>query len=160
MKLPPLLWFGMAAVSLWLTGCIGYVPSVSNKPVSGKLISRREAALIVPRRTTRAEAIRILGPGYRESPRGAALAYPWEMPAGFMFFIIGFQEGGAATSNGFTTWHALFLQFDGRDVVARKEYVRLRGGRTLDEQLDKWAGVKWAAANVPASAPVIKNGAY
>jgi hypothetical protein len=143
----------MAAACLSLTGCVGYVPPLSQKPVSGKVISRREAAVIVPGRTTRAEVIRMLGPGYRESLRGAALAYPWEMPAGFMFYFSGLQEGGAGVSGDFTTWHGLFLQFDGRGVVARKEYVRLRGGRTLDEQLDKWAGV-----HVPASAPAIKPG--
>jgi hypothetical protein len=132
----------VAAVCLAGSGCIGYVPSVSQTPVSGKVIARRDAGLIVPGQTTRAEVIKTLGPQYRESIRGAAMAYPWEMRAGFVFAVaMDRTQIAAARSDDFTTWHALFLQLDARNVVTRKQYVRLRGGRTLDEQLDRWAGV-------------------
>jgi hypothetical protein len=142
MRLSRLFWPGLAAAALCFSGCIAYVPSFSNTPVNGRIIGRRDAELIVPDRTTRAEVIRTLGSGYRESIRGAALAYPWEMPAGYMVLAAFSHDVAAAgKSSDFTTWHALFVQFDARGVVARKKYVRLRGGRTLDEQLDQWAGV-------------------
>jgi hypothetical protein len=142
MKLIRVFWPGLAAATLSFAGCIAYVPSFSNQPVNGRIIARRDAELIVPGRTARAEVIRTLGPGYRESIRGSAMAYPWEMPAGYMVWAAMSREVAAAgKSSDFTTWHALFLQFDAHGVVKRKEYVRLRGGRTLDEQLDRWAGV-------------------
>jgi hypothetical protein len=143
MQLSRALRLSLVATVLSCSGCIAaYVPSFSNQPVNGKIIVRRDVECIVPGRTTRAEVVKALGPGYRESIRGSAMAYPWEMPAGFIVFGAMSRDFAIADRTGdFTTWHALFLKFDGRGVVARKEYVRLRGGRSLDEQLERWAGV-------------------
>ena len=47
-------------------------------------------------------------------------------------------------------WRALFVDFDARGVVTRKEFVRLKPKLTLDEQLEAWAG--WVPRNTP---PVI-----
>jgi hypothetical protein len=142
----------VVAASLMLAGCVGLVPSFSNKPLSGKQIAPHDANFIVPGRTTRAEVIRVLGPGYRESERAAALGYGWEMPVGqyYYFFAIMGPMAGAVAGNDWEVgrWCGLFMTFDARGVVTRKEFVKLKRKRTLDEQLEKWAG--WVPPNVPA----------
>ncbi|MEK0448857.1 MAG: hypothetical protein RL088_1125 [Verrucomicrobiota bacterium] len=145
-------------VSFSVTGCVGViaVPPLSNKPVSGKVIPRRDATFIKPGTTTRAEVIRSLGTGYRDSIRVAAIAYPWELPGGkwvswgMIFVPIANWSSGDASSGDFARWRALFVDFDARGVVTRKEFVRLKPKLTLDEQLEAWAG--WVPRNTP---PVI-----
>lgn len=139
MKLPIHLPAIACAAGILLTGCVGYVPSFSKQPVSGKRVPREDADFIVPGKTTRAEVIRKLGAGYRESERYSALGYGWEMPAGFAFWIIASTHQGIAGTNEFTAWRALFVAFDSRAVVTRKEFVRLNQKITLDEQLEAWA---------------------
>jgi hypothetical protein len=147
---PPSLFF-FAAAALLLSACVGgiYVPSFSNKPHSGQPLTARDVSFIVVGQTTRAQVVKKLGDGFRDSPRVAAMAYPWEMPAGWgaVWFVTP-NGGGGGSGAEFTRWRALFLTFDARGVVARKEFVRLKGKLTLDEQLESWAG--WVPPHTPA----------
>ncbi len=139
MKLPSLI--TIAAASLLLGGCVGYMPPLSNKPYSGKSLGGRDADFITIGRTTRAEVVKKLGTDYRDSIRVQAIAYPWELPGGYWFiFVVSQMGGGAASGPENTRWRALFLDFDGHDIVKRKEFVRLKRQLTLDEQLEAWAG--------------------
>jgi hypothetical protein len=147
LKLPSL--FLLAAATLLLNGCVGgfYVPSFSNKPYSGQPLAGCDVRFITVGVTTRAGVVQKLGNGFRESPRVAAMAYPWEMPAGWgAVWLVG-PYGGLSAGTEFTRWRALFIAFDTRGVVTRREVVHLKGKRTLDEQLDAWAG--WVAPNTP-----------
>jgi hypothetical protein len=134
-----------------LTGCVGWVPPLSNKPESGKPLTARDVAFIVPGKTTRAEVVRTLGAGYCESPRIAAMAYPWQLPGGTGFwFLISSRDaaGGKPGDSGtweITRWRALFLAFDSHGTVTRKELVRLESKGTPQEQVEKWAG--WVMPN-------------
>lgn len=140
---------------LYLTGCVGViaVPSLSNQPIGGKVIPHRDANFIKPGKTTKAEVIRNLGTGYRDSIRVAAIAYPWELPGGkwlswgLIYIPIADWSSGGSASGDLTRWRALFLDFDARGIVTRKEFVRLKSNRTLDEQLESWAG--WVPRNTP-----------
>ena len=135
-----------------LGGCVGYIPPLSNKPYSGKRLGGRDADFIAIGRTTRAEVIKKLGTGYRDSIRVNAIAYPWESPAGEWFIFIVSTHQAAAASSKQTSWRALFLAFDARGIVTKKEFVRLKQKLTLDEQLDAWAG--WVQTiNPPVFAP-------
>ena len=145
MKLRTFLSISVATASLLLTGCIGYVPTFAKQPVSGKQITERDADFIAPGRTTRAEVIRKLGTQHcRESPRIAAMGYGWEMPGGYVFWFWASPMSAGGDSSEVTRWRALFLAFDSHDVVTRKEFVKLEGKRTLDEQLEKWAGYRFS----------------
>ena len=145
MKLRAFLSISVATASILLTGCIGYVPSLSKQPVNGKQITERDADFIALGRTTRAEVIRKLGTQHcRESLRIAAMGYGWEMPGGYGFWFIASTMSAAGDSWEITRWRALFLAFDPHDVVTRKEFVKLKGKRTLDEQLEKWAGFRFS----------------
>ena len=131
-----------------LTGCVGWVPPLSNKPVNGRPLTARDVAFIVPGKTTRAEVVRTLGAGYCESPRIAAMAYPWQMPGGTGFWCIISPIGDAAGGTSeMTRWRALFLAFDSQGTVIRKELVRLRSKGTPQEQVEKWAG--WVMPKTP-----------
>jgi hypothetical protein len=148
MKLASLI--TIAAVSLLSGGCmgVGYVPALSNKPYSGKPLAGRDADFIAAGKTTRAEVVKKLGTGYRDSVRVWAIAYPWELPGGrWFFFAVGQMGGGISGGPENTRWRALFLDFDGRGIVTRKEFVRLKQKLTLDEQLEAWAG--WVPRNTP-----------
>ena len=147
MQFQSLILTAITTASLLLTGCVGYVPSFSNKPISGRQITRHDADFIVPGTTTRAAVIRILGTRYRESQRIAAMGYGWEMPAGSTFWLFPISQGWAGDADEFSRWHALFLAFDSRSVVTRKEFVILNGKLTLDEQLEKWVG--WMPSKTP-----------
>jgi hypothetical protein len=145
-----MVWIAVAAAVLF-SGCIGYVPPLSREPISGREITARDAGFIVPRKTTRAEVVRTLGRGYRESPLIPSMAYPWELPAGTGFWFIFSTHHAAGDTHQLTNWRALFLAFDARGVVSRKEIVRLKKGRSLDEQLEKWAG--WVPPGLPRVNP-------
>ena len=143
MKLRTFLSISVATASILLSGCIGYVPSFSKVPVSGKQITKSDAEFIVPGRTTRAEVIRKLGRQHcRESLLIPAMGYGWEMPGGHWFAFSPYSTGVGAWEQ--TRWRALFLAFDSHDVVTRKEFVKLKGNRTLDDQLEKWAGYRFS----------------
>lgn len=133
---------------LCFASCVGVVavPPLSNKPISGKAVPHHDARFIEPGKTTKAEVIRNLGSGYRDSIRVPAIAYPWEMPGGTwlswgLFYIpIAEWSSGGSASGDLTRWRALFIAFDARGVVTRKEFMRLKAKRSLDEQLEAWAG--------------------
>lgn len=148
MKLRTFLSISVATASILLSGCIGYVPSFSKEPVSGKQITKSDADFIVPGRTTRAEVIRKLGTQHcRESLRIAAMGYGWEMPRGHWFAFSPYGTDVAAWE--LTRWRALFLAFDSRGVVTRKEFVKLEHKRSLDDQLEKWAGLGVSNMSLP-----------
>lgn len=145
MKRRTFLSISIATASILLSGCVGYVPSFSKTPVCGKQITKSNAEFIVPGKTTRAEVIRRLGTQHcRESLRVAAMGYGWEMPGGYGFFFLMDRMNAAGDVWELTRWRALFLAFDSHDVVTRKEFVKLKGSRTLDEQLEKWAGYRFS----------------
>lgn len=148
MKLRTFLSLCVATASILLSGCVGYVPSFSKVPVGGKQISQSDADFIVPGRTTRAEVIRKLGTQHcRESLRIAAMGYGWEMPKGQWFAFSPY--GTDVRLWKLTRWHALFLAFDSRGVVTRKEFVKLNHERSLDDQLEKWAGLGFPNKSLP-----------
>lgn len=145
MKLRIFLSISVATASILLSGCIGYVPSFSKVPVGGKQITKSDADFIVPGRTTRAEVIQKLGTKHcRESLLIPAMGYGWEMPGGYGFWFLADTMNAAGGSWKITRWRALFLAFDSHDVVTRKEFVKLKGNRTLDDQLEKWAGYRFS----------------
>ena len=145
MKLRDFLAISVATASILLSGCIGYVPSFSKVPVGGKQITKSDAEFIVPGTTTRAEVIHRLGTQHcRESLRVAAMGYGWEMPGGYGFWFAADLMVAAGDVWKLTRWRALFLAFDSHDVVTRKEFVKLKGSRTLDDQLEKWAGYRFS----------------
>lgn len=135
MRIPSLL--TIAAASLLLGGCVGYIPPLSNKPYSGKSLAARDADFITIGRTTRAEVIRKRGTGFRDSIRVNAIAYPWEMPGGYWIL---FPVLSGDTGPEHSRWRALFLAFDAHDIVTQKQFVRLKRELSLDEQLETWAG--------------------
>lgn len=141
----------LSIVFATLTGCVGWVPPLSNEPVNGKALTARDVAFIVPGKTTRAEVVRTLGAGYCESPRIAAMAYPWQMPGGtgFWCFIteLNNETQQLRTWETATRWRALFLAFDSHGTVTRKELVRLKSEGTPQEQVEKWAG--WVMPKTP-----------
>jgi hypothetical protein len=145
MKLRAFHSISVAIAGILLTGCVGYVPTFSKVPVGGKPISKSDADFIVPGRTTRAEVIQKLGKQHcRESLLIPAMGYGWEMPAGYGFWFIFSTMTAASDVWEMTRWRALFLAFDSRDVVTRKEFVKLKTDRTLDHQLEKWAGYRFS----------------
>ena len=131
----------ITSVILLFTGCVGYIPSFSKEPISGKKITPRDADFVIPGKTTRAEVIRKLGTQCRAPSRVSAMGYGWEMPTGTAFWIVFSAYHGAAGSHEFSHRHALFLEFDARSIVTRKEFLKLKNKLTLDEQLETWAGL-------------------
>lgn len=142
MNLKPRVLVSIAAlaVSVLFTSCVGYVPPLDRTPIGGHQIGQSDTGFIVPGKTTRAEVVKTLGTGYRESSLVPAMAYPWELPSGTTFWFLRSPHQAAGDIHKLTSWHALFLAFDKRGVVTRKEIVRLKKGKSLDEQLEKWAG--------------------
>ena len=142
MTLTPRVLVPIAALvgSVLFTSCVGYVPPLDRTPIGGHQIGQGDAGFIVPGKTTRAEVVKALGSGYRESSVVPAMAYPWELPAGTTFWFLMSPYQAAGDTHKLTSWRALFLEFDRRGVVRRKEFVRLKKGHSLDEQLEKWAG--------------------
>jgi hypothetical protein len=140
MKLRALLALSAVAASVLLSGCLGFLPAVSDEPISGRKITRVEANFIMPGSTTRAEVVQKLGKAYSEFPRVPAIAYSWESPSGTGFLLNPMDS--QARTHDLTSWRALFLAFDSSGVVARKEFVHLRKGHPLVHHLEKWVGSK------------------
>ena len=129
MKLPSLL--TIAATSLLLGGCVGYMPPLSNKPHSGKSFAGRDVDFITIGKTTRAEVVKKLGTGYRDSIRVNAIAYPCEVSGGSWFMIpVGFgpmeNSDQAIHRREVTLWRAIFIMFDARGVVIYASIVLYR----------------------------------
>jgi outer membrane protein assembly factor BamE (lipoprotein component of BamABCDE complex) len=152
-----------AFTTLWLlsavllTGCVPFgvgvggavpVPSLSKKKIEqGREITAREIQFVVPGRTTGAEVVTQLGNGFRDSPRVSALAYSWQYEGGFKIiwgygFIGGYGESGVQDFG----WRALFVAFDQDGRVVQSQYYRLKGSKSLDEQLEDWAQRHGAAS--------------
>jgi hypothetical protein len=119
------------------------VPSGSKVPEAGQVIARQETTFIIAGRTTRAEVKERFGPRVRECPRAPALAYSWELPGGstlwWWFAVTPYAAGGQSGEIEWNHWRALFVGFDPQDKVAVTEFVRLSNGKSLDEQLERWA---------------------
>ena len=146
-------WRGDYAISLsacialmFLTcGCVGIVPvpTLSNKPVRGRAIETRDSNFIVCGKTTREEIVQRLGTNFREDWQKRAMAYSWELPGGrafgWWFTVSSFGSVGDKGEFEWSRWHALFVAFDEHGIAIRKSFVRLSGGKSLDEQMDNWA---------------------
>ncbi len=133
--------------AIWLTGCVGMVvPVPSHDKTHGQVITREQTKFIVCGQTSRGAVVKELGGEFRASPRLPALAYSWEQPAtGLLWFWVIVLPPGGLGDGDFTErshWRAFFVAFDGADKVSRAEFVSLRGGRSLDEQLEDWAAGK------------------
>lgn len=152
-----------AFTTLWLlsavllTGCVPFgvgvggavpVPSLSNKKIEqGREITEPEILFVVPGRTTRTEVVARLGDDFRDSPRVSALVYSWQYEGGFKIiwgygFIGGYGESGVQDFG----WRALFVDFDQDGRVVQSQYYRLKGSKSLDEQLEDWAQRHGAAS--------------
>ena len=128
---------------LLLTGCV--VPMPSDGKTYGKVITREQVKFIVPGQTTRAEVTEKLGGQFRASPRLPVLAYAWEKST------LGWGLPAANPPpkwanfyskhecNEGSDWRAFFVVFDDAGQVSRTKFVRLSGGKSLDEQLENWA---------------------
>ena len=125
------------APALWLTGCVGIlpVPPLSNKPVAGRVIERRDTSFIVPGAATRSEVEQRLRPSSRHCNRAPSVAYSWERPGWTMFWCYGYSEGSFEVGG----WHALFVAFDDAGMVRQEGFVNLSDLSSLDEQLERWA---------------------
>ena len=148
-----------------LAGCVPFgigmgvvvpVPPLSKKKIEqGHEITAQEVAFVVPGRMTRAEVITRLGNDFRDSPRVAALAYSWQYNGpqiywGYGFIFVGVIEHGVEDFG----WRALFVAFDQNDRVVQSRFYRLKGGKSLDEQLEEWAQRHGAAS--PSANPCVQ----
>ncbi len=130
--------------ALLVTGCVGLVvplPSSGGKAY-GHAVTPAQVKFIVPGQTTRAEVVREFGGPGHISLRQPALAYTWEEPAADLlwFWIIPFPPGaGDGGCVERAHWRAFFVAFDAAGKVSRTQFILLAGGRSLDEQLDRWA---------------------
>jgi hypothetical protein len=139
-----------------LTGCAPFgigmgavvpVPRLSKKKIEqGREITAREIQFVVPGRTTRAEVITRLGNDFRDSPRVSALAYSWQYNGISIYWGFGFMGGYGEHGVEDFGWRALFVAFDGNEQVVKSQFYRLKGGRSLDEQLEEWAQRNGAAS--------------
>ena len=144
-------------ITVLLNGCVPFgigmgtvvpVPRLSKKKIEqGREITAREVTFVVPGRTSRAEVIARLGNDFRDSPRVAALAYSWQYNGAQIYWGYGFIFAGVA-EHGVEDfgWRALFVAFDQNDKVVQSQFYRLRGGKSLDEQLEDWAQRHGAAS--------------
>lgn len=134
----------MLLLTVWLAGC-AVVPMPSDAKTFGKVITREQVGFIVPGQTLRAEVTEKLGDQFRDSPRLPVLAYAWEKstlgwgwavanppPIWKDFFC-------QHECNEGSDWRAFFVAFDDAGQVIRTKFVRLSGGKSLDEQLENWA---------------------
>jgi|ERR1017187_3766120 hypothetical protein len=159
MKTTPAIIRSMLAALLTagvLTGCVPFgigmgavvpVPPLSKKKIEqGREICAREIRFAVPGRTTRAEVITRLGNDFRDSPRVAALAYSWQYNGFRIFWDYGFIGGHGQHGVEDFGWRPLFVGFDQNERVVQIQFYRLRGGKSLDEQLKDWAQRNGAAS--------------
>lgn len=131
--------------SVWLTSCVGVVvPVPSGDKTHGKVITREQTQFIVRGQTTRTEVVEKLGDEFRESPRLPALAYSWEQPAAGLLWswVLVLPPSGLGDGDYIerSHWRAFFVAFDNTGIVSRTKFVSLSGGKSLDEQLEHWAG--------------------
>jgi hypothetical protein len=147
------------------------VPVPSKGQTHGKVITSEQVRFIVIGQTTRAEVVSHLGDQFRGSPRVPVLAYSWEQPAVGLLWcwavIIppsGLGDGGYAERSH---WRAFFVAFDHSGTVSRTKFVSLSGGKSLDEQLEDWAGLPnnnsksegWGIFNPDTGAPLFVESA-
>ena len=138
-------------------GTVVPVPRLSKKKIEyGREITAREVAFVVQGRTTRAEVITRLGNDFRDSPRVAALAYSWQYNGSRIFWDYGFIGGHDQHGVADFGWRALFVGFDQNDRVVQTQFYRLRGSKSLDEQLEDWAQLNGAASTLSRNSCVSK----
>lgn len=137
---------------LLLTGCVALVPlPPTYNQTYGRVIEKSQTRFIVAGQTTRDEVIAGLGGEFRDSPRVAALAYPWEKPAPDMAWWICSTEAGTGGHFERSHWRAFFVAFDAGGKVCRSEFVSLSQRKSLDEQMEDWAQRHGAAATPACS---------
>jgi outer membrane protein assembly factor BamE (lipoprotein component of BamABCDE complex) len=121
-------------------GAVVPVPRLAKKKIEqGREITAREVEFVMPGRTTKAEVITRLGTDFRDSPRVAALAFSWQYNGFRIIWDYGFIGGHGQHGVEDFGWRALFVAFDQNDRVVQIQFYRLRGGKSLDEQLEDWA---------------------
>jgi hypothetical protein len=119
------------------------LPVPSDGKTCGKVITPEQVRFIAPGQTTRAEVTEKLGSQFRDSPRVAALAYAWETPApGLLWGWVVVIPPAGVGDGGYTErshWRAFLVAFDQNGRVVQSQFYRLKGGKSLDEQLEVWA---------------------
>lgn len=134
---------GLLAVGAsFLTGCVGMlpIPPLSTEVEAGHKIELREATFIAPGTTTRREVEQRLGSCSRDCLRPPSIAYSWETPCWkVVWWLAGPYGGGVIDDYPVGGWHALFVTFDDNGHALQKDFVSLSHGRSLDEQLERWA---------------------
>jgi hypothetical protein len=134
----------LLSLTMLVSGCVVLpIPSPSQDHGYGRAVEKKEVEAITVGVTTRAELTNSLGGQFRESTRVPALAYAWELPAMGMAVLWGVasthQAAGGVMDFERSKWRALFVRFNTNGVVTSRELVRLSGGKSLDDQLEKWA---------------------
>lgn len=140
----------IVALSLMLTtGCV-ILPPLSRKPLAGKVrITNSDAESIVIGSTDRAVVTNRFGAASMECKSPPALAYSWELDGPRVISLVGEaipgpgrpwgpMEGRGERELGFF-WRALFVAFDERGMVSKKQFMRLAHDKSLDDQLEAWA---------------------
>jgi hypothetical protein len=134
---------------LLLTSCVAMVPlPPTYNQTYGRVIEKSQTRFIVAGQTTRDEVIAGLGGEFRDSPRVAALAYPWEKPAADLAWWGGGMMGGGGGHFERSHWRAFFVAFDAGGKACRTEFVSLSQRKSLDEQLEDWAERHGATSNI------------
>lgn len=136
----------ISLISSLLNGCIGFmpVPPNSNTPSMGARITGDQVKFVVPGCTTRDEVVARLGGRFRESPHTPVLAYSWEQPAwGSCWWVFFITPEAIVTGGNYDegcVWRAYYVKFDDNGRVVKTKFARLDDGRSLDEQMENWAG--------------------
>ena len=140
----------LVALSLMLTtGCV-ILPPLSRKPLAGKVrITNSDPESIVIGSTDRAAVTNRFGAVSMECKSPPALAYSWELDGPRYVSLIGDSipvpgkplppMGGRGESELWFFWRALFVAFDERGMVSKKQFMRLGHDKSLDDQLEAWA---------------------
>ncbi len=156
----------LVASSLFLCGCIGYLPKPVIVENYGTRLTRDRVAFIQPGKTTRAELIIRLGTNYVSLPHERAIAYSWETRGMSLdwYFVVAGPYGGFAektdcqTSAAGGAWQAYFVAFDGQELVQAADFKRLNpNNKSLHEQLDQWAAARGGVSTgLARRVPVIR----
>jgi hypothetical protein len=132
---------------LWLSGCIGYLPTPTLHEDYGMKITPEMVRFVRPGITARAEVIAHLGTNYVSLPQDRAMGYPWEtkgLSFEWYFVMMGWDGGysektDCETSPTGARWQAFFLAYDDHAVVRATCFKKLTtNNKSLDEQLDRW----------------------
>ena len=127
------------------------VPDSKKPAISGRVLKPDDVKFIVRGVTTRAEVISKLGPDFRTYKPGAAISYSWEQKGGDLLwanaiYIVNLGGYGyiahaeaRKTTNAWTYWRALFIDFDSAGVVCEFEFVKLSQRKSVDDQRDAWS---------------------